>query len=203
MGEEARDLGVPRKEWILMNHAMKEKYFANGLREFLADDYFFVGVMIGTALLQNGQLPYFLPLHVIDRLVNKREVDKCVINIQWGLDVFKLTRVFRNKPIMPHPLRPSNATLSSVVLLKLLKPAFAQDGSTAYAKEKRGLCLFRKVCASSSQRKKASIEVKFNSNFCDRGSRRACSWFHHGPIYHTVLFSQNNTTGRCHHYHKS
>ncbi|CAH3044864.1 unnamed protein product, partial [Porites lobata] len=95
MGEEARDLGVPRKEWILMNHAMKEKYFANGLREFLADDYFFVGVMIGTALLQNGQLPYFLPLHVIDRLVNKREVDKCVINIQWGLDVFKLTRYVR------------------------------------------------------------------------------------------------------------
>ena len=57
MGEEARDLGVPRKEWILMDHAMKEKYFANGLREFLADDYFFVGVMIGTALLQNDQLP--------------------------------------------------------------------------------------------------------------------------------------------------
>ena len=65
-----------------MNHATKEKYFANGLREFLADDYFFVGVMIGIALLQNGQLPCFLPLHVIDKLVNKREVDKCVINIQ-------------------------------------------------------------------------------------------------------------------------
>ena len=42
MGEEARDLGGPRKEWIrLMNHAMKEKYFANGLREFLSDEYFF------------------------------------------------------------------------------------------------------------------------------------------------------------------
>ena len=87
MGEEARDLRVPRKEWILMNHAMKEKYFANGLREFLADDYFFVGVMIGIALKKKGQLPCFLPLHVIDRLVNKREVDKCVINIQRGLDV--------------------------------------------------------------------------------------------------------------------
>ena len=37
-----------------MNHAMKEKYFANGLREFLADAYFFVVVMIGIAFLQNG-----------------------------------------------------------------------------------------------------------------------------------------------------
>lgn len=51
MGEEARDLGGPKKEWILMNQAMKEKYFANGLREFLADDYFFVVVMMGIALL--------------------------------------------------------------------------------------------------------------------------------------------------------
>ncbi|PFX17859.1 hypothetical protein AWC38_SpisGene17805 [Stylophora pistillata] len=52
MGEEARDLGGPRKEWIrLLNHAMKEKNFANGLREFLSDEYFFVGVMMGVALL--------------------------------------------------------------------------------------------------------------------------------------------------------
>lgn len=140
-----------------MNHAMKEKYFANGLREFLADDYFFVGVMIGIARLKNGQLPCFLPLHVIDRLANKREVDKCIINIQRGLDVFKLTRVFRHKPIMPHLLRPSNATLTSAVLLKLLKPAFAQDGSTAYTKEIRGLCLFCQVCASSSQRREEGV----------------------------------------------
>lgn len=54
IGEEARDLGGPRKEWIrlMINHAMKEKYFANGLREFLSDEYFFVGVMMGIALLQ-------------------------------------------------------------------------------------------------------------------------------------------------------
>ena len=76
MGEETTDLGGPRKEWIrLMNHAMKEKYFANGLREFLSDEYYFIGVMMGIALLQNGQLPCFLPLDVIDRLVNRQEQD--------------------------------------------------------------------------------------------------------------------------------
>ena len=85
-----------------------------------------------------------LPLDVIDRLVNKREVNNCVINIQRGLDVFKLTRVFRHKPIMPHLLRPSNATLTSAVPLKLLKPAFAQDGSTAYTKEKKVYACFVK-----------------------------------------------------------
>ena len=55
IGELARDLGGPRKEWIrLMNAAIKNKYFDNGLREYLADDYYHVGIMIGIALLQGG-----------------------------------------------------------------------------------------------------------------------------------------------------
>ena len=145
MGEEATDLGGPRKEWIrLMNHAMKEKYFANGLREFLSDEYYFIGVMMGIALLQNGQLPCFLPLDVIDRLVNRQEQDKCIINLQRGLNMFGLTRVFRYKPIMLHLLRPSNASLTSAMLLKLLKPAFSPDGSTACSKEKEVYACFVK-----------------------------------------------------------
>jgi hypothetical protein len=49
------------KEWIrLMNHAIKEKDFEHGLRPLLSSDYYFVGVMIAVAMLQNGQLPVFL-----------------------------------------------------------------------------------------------------------------------------------------------
>ena len=56
MGEIAKDYGGPRKEWIhLVNSAMKDKYFEKGLRELLAEDYYYVGVMMGIALLQNGQ----------------------------------------------------------------------------------------------------------------------------------------------------
>ncbi len=58
MGERCEDLGGQRKEWIrMMNHAMKEKYFDHGLREMLAEDYYYVGIIIAVALLQNGQLP--------------------------------------------------------------------------------------------------------------------------------------------------
>ena len=40
LGEMAKDYG-PRKEWIaLVNKAIK-KYFDNGLRDLLADEYFF------------------------------------------------------------------------------------------------------------------------------------------------------------------
>ena len=56
MGEKAKDLGGPRKEWIrLLNLSIKEKYFDHGLRQYLADDYCYMGI----ALLQNGQLPTF------------------------------------------------------------------------------------------------------------------------------------------------
>lgn len=135
-----------------MNHAMKEKYFANGLQEFLSDEYFFVGVMMGIALLQNGQLPCFLPLDVIDRLVNRQEEDKCIINLQRGRDVFGLIRVFRGKPILFHLLRPSNASLTSAMLLKLLKPAFSPDGSTACSKEKEVYACFVKGSRGASSR---------------------------------------------------
>ena len=48
--EMAKDFGRPRKEWItIVNKAIKEKYFDNGLRDLLADEYFFVCVMIAKA----------------------------------------------------------------------------------------------------------------------------------------------------------
>ena len=70
MGEKAQDLGGPRKEWIrLMNAAIMEKYFAKGLREFLSDEYYYVGIMTGIELLQNGQIPTYMPIDIIDKLV--------------------------------------------------------------------------------------------------------------------------------------
>ena len=52
MGEESVDLGGPCKEWIrLMKQAIKETYFDNGLRSFLAKDYLHVGIMIAIAML--------------------------------------------------------------------------------------------------------------------------------------------------------
>ena len=55
------DLGGPQKEWIrLVNREMKAKYFDNGLREYLSQDYYYVGIMIAVAMLQNGQMPAFI-----------------------------------------------------------------------------------------------------------------------------------------------
>lgn len=128
MGELTRDLGGPRKEWIrLMNMAIKDKYFNKGLREHLADEYCYVGVMMGIALLQNGQLPCYMPLDAIDKL--NTVTSKCISNIQTGLDVFGLAKIMRKFPILLHLLRPTNHRLTPKNLIRLLQPTFSEGGT--------------------------------------------------------------------------
>lgn len=128
MGELTRDLGGPRKEWIrLMNMAIKDKYFNKGLREHLADEYCYVGVMMGIALLQNGQLPCYMPLDAIDKL--NTVTSKCISNIQTGLDVFGLAKIMRKFPILLHLLRPTNHRLTPKNLIRLLQPTFSEEGT--------------------------------------------------------------------------
>ena len=160
MGELAKDLGGPRREWIrLMNFAMREKYFAKGLREFLAHDYYYVGVMIGVTLLQNGQLPTLLPLDIIEKLVITPNEDKCIANIQKGLNKFGLTRIFQRKPILLHLLRPNNISLSAKMLLNILNPVFAPEGSTAHSKEKEIYALFVKYVRQVASGRRAPLNL--------------------------------------------
>ena len=59
MGDECDDQGGPRKELIrLMNQGIKEKYFDHGLRPLLAQDYYFVGVMMVLPCLKMGNCQY-------------------------------------------------------------------------------------------------------------------------------------------------
>ena len=159
MGEKARDLGGPRKEWIrLMNLAIKEKYFDHGLREHLSDDYFYVGIMMGIALLQNGQLPTFLPISVIDDLVSST-TDCCIVNLQRGLDVFGFFKIFQKVPVLLHLVRPTTHKLAARMLLNLLSPKFSEEGSTCYLREKQVYALFVKYVREVSSGRRDGITL--------------------------------------------
>ena len=94
IGEMASDLGDPRKKWIRhVNRAIKEKYFDHGLLYYCSNDYFFVGLMMGIALLQNGQLPRFLPEDIITRLIQLSD-DPCIAQLQNGLQIFGFVQFF-------------------------------------------------------------------------------------------------------------
>ena len=159
MGEKARDLGGPRKEWIrLMNLAVKEKYFDHGLREHLSDDYFYVGIMMGIALLQNGQLPTFLPINVIEELATSTN-DSCIVNLQRGLDVFGFIKIFQKVPVLLHLVRPTTHKLAARMLLNLLSPKFSEEGSTCYLREKQVYALFVKYVREVSSGRRDGITL--------------------------------------------
>lgn len=44
---------------------MKAKCFDNGLRQFLSQDYFYVGIMIAVAMIKKGQMPAFIEYHIL------------------------------------------------------------------------------------------------------------------------------------------
>ncbi|KAK3729667.1 hypothetical protein QZH41_011473, partial [Actinostola sp. cb2023] len=87
-GENAVDSGGPRKEWIrLFNQDTKQKYFDHGLKEHLAEDYFYIGQMAAIALLQNGQIPRYFPEECLqDIFVNEKNSSECIVQVQKGMD---------------------------------------------------------------------------------------------------------------------
>ena len=59
-GELASDLGGPRREFFMLCLIeLQSKYFDNGLRDYMSNDYEIVGLIIGLSMLQNGRVPHF------------------------------------------------------------------------------------------------------------------------------------------------
>ena len=82
----------------------KDKCFDHGLLDFCPNDYFFVGLMMGIALLQNGQLPKFLPEDIITQLVLPSN-DPCY-KLQNGFQIFGFVQFFRAFPCLLQLLQP-------------------------------------------------------------------------------------------------
>ena len=70
------------------NQQIKTKYFDHGLKEHLAEDYYFVGQIAATALLQNGQAPKYFSEELLNDIFVSDELasSKCVSKLHQGLD---------------------------------------------------------------------------------------------------------------------
>ena len=140
-GEQAQDSGGPRKEWIrLCNQQIKTKYFDHGLKEHLAEDYFFVGQMAAIALLQNGQAPKYFSEELLSGIFvsDESEISPCVLKLREGLDSLGIHMFARKFPVFLYLLRPSqdNARMTVPMILHLLKPKFSEEGSNSFMYEK-------------------------------------------------------------------
>ena len=163
-GEMAQDSGGPRREWIrLCNQHIKRRYFENGLKEHLSEDYFFVGQMAAIALLQNGQAPkYFSEDLLQDIFVSEeREVSPCVLKLREGLDSLGIHMFGRRFPLFLYLLRPAQnkAALTVPMLIHLLTAKFSEEGSNSLIYEKAVYGKFVKyVREVASGRRVTSLE---------------------------------------------
>ena len=163
-GEMAQDSGGPRREWIrLCNQHIKRRYFENGLKEHLSEDYFFVGQMAAIALLQNGQAPkYFSEDLLQDIFVSEeREVSPCVLKLREGLDSLGIHMFGRRFPLFLYLLRRSQnkAALTVPMLIHLLTAKFSEEGSNSLIYEKAVYGKFVKyVREVASGRRVTSLE---------------------------------------------
>jgi hypothetical protein len=140
MGEDVVDLGGPRRDWIrLVNREIKEKYFDQGLRQYLAKDYFYVGIMMAIAMLQNGQLPAFIQEEVLNEILSSspQSSNPCIAEVQAGLEKLGILSALQQMPMLRYLLRPtSQHPITVPKLLELLKPKYSEQGSNALKYEK-------------------------------------------------------------------
>lgn len=130
-GEKACDYGGPRREFFRLTlTAIKEKYFDNGIRDLLADEYYIVGVIIGLSIIQNGKIPQFFSEDQLVNIFNSIQSSAAYRNLQKGLDKLGICMVCKQLPLLVHIFRPSPAAkLTIKKLTNLLTPIFAEDGS--------------------------------------------------------------------------
>ena len=119
-----------------------------------------------------------------------------VSNIQRGLDVFGLTKIMRNFPILLHLLRPTSHKLTPKVLLNLLTPMFSEEGSNTLIREKQVYTLFIKyVREVGSGRRPVTLDSLLV--FCTGASEEPILGFSIHPSINFVREEQPSEVSIC------
>lgn len=162
-GESAQDYGGPRREFFrICLQEIKAKYFDNGFREHLADDYTTVGLIMALSILQNGAIPRFLKEEDLQALFSTDQPSNpCIAKLQDGFDMLGLCQIGNCLPTFRYLLRDSPvAALTRRKLIDLLQPKFSEEGSNARYSESEIYNVFAKYTrkAASGQRESVTLE---------------------------------------------
>ncbi|XP_070534281.1 uncharacterized protein [Ptychodera flava] len=100
---EARDLGGPRKEFFTeVLREIHDKYFENGLKQHLEEDYKTVGVIMGLSTLQNGRIPQFMGEEVRQELFQSPFPSPCIEQLRQGFDKLGICKVWYLATRLPY-----------------------------------------------------------------------------------------------------
>ena len=160
-GEMAHDNGGPRKEFFtLCLREIKEKFFDNGLREVLADNYEKVGIIMAMSIIQNGPVPRFLEESILKELFEAAEPSPCIAKLRLGFAKLGLYQIGKAVPIFIHLMRPSPAyELTRRKLISLLPPSFSEEGSNARRHEMETYERFQKYMREASSGRRGGITL--------------------------------------------
>ena len=159
--ESAEDFGGPRQEFFrLCLQEIKAKYFDNGLKNHLVDDYSTVGLIMALSTLQNGVIPRFLKEEDLQALFSSEEPSNCILKLRVGFQSLGLYQIGNGIPNLLHLFRPSGSyELTRRKLLALLKPNFSEEGSNAHLFENEVYDLFTKYTRLAASRQRGSVTL--------------------------------------------
>lgn len=109
--------------------AIKEKYFDRGFKEYLANDYFHVGIILGTSLFQGGPIPKFLPSELLTKLdgYSLSSADK---KLRTGMEKMGIIYMLKELPLLKHLfLNDNRPALTVKMLLNLIEVKFSEEGT--------------------------------------------------------------------------
>ena len=93
-GESAEDYSGPRKEFFrLCLREIKAKYFDNGLKDHLSNDYSTIGLIMVLSTLQNGSVPRLLKEDHLQALFPSEEPSNpCISRLRFGFKTLELIK---------------------------------------------------------------------------------------------------------------
>ena len=161
-GESAEDYGGPRKEFFrLCLREIKAKYFDNGLKDHLSNDYSTIGLIMVLSTLQNGSIPRFLKEDHLQALFSSGEPSNpCISKLRFGFKTLGLYQIGNGIPNFLHLFRPSESSaLSRRKLIVLLPPNFSEGGSNVHRFESEIYDLFSKYTRLAASGQRGSITL--------------------------------------------
>lgn len=193
--ESAQDFGGPRQEFFrLCLQEIKAKYFDNGLKDHLVDDYSTVGLIMALSILQNGVIPRFLKEEDLQALFSSEEPsDCCISKLRVGFESLGLYQIGNAIPNFLHLFRPSGSyALTRRKLLTLLKPDFSEVGSNARHFENEVYELFSKYTRLAASGQRGSVTLGHILQFVTGSDEEPPLGFGIAPL---IQFVEKETVG--------
>lgn len=98
----------------------------------MGKEYKSSGMVMALSILQNGNLPSFIPEEILQELFIQEKPSPCIRNLREGFDKLSIYSLCSKMSILLHLFRPSPATnLTRKELVDILKTNFSEDGSNA------------------------------------------------------------------------